>query len=763
MLTNIENIENLRGLAISKARSYETKTIHPKLVEEALSDGWEIMRKNKYSVRIKRDKPHNVRLEDRVWCLLYRMGFTHLSMAGGAIMAISPENETSPKTQIDVVGIDESIAIAIECKSSEKISKRPQFKEELAKHVLLKEKFRNAIKTQFPIEQNRVISLCMFLSNIILIENDEVRAKDNKVTIFDNEDLSYYESLVAQIGPAAKYQFLSDILPGKRIGNLAIKVPAVMNKVGNSNFYTFSVSPDYLLKISYVSHRIKGKPSDINAYQRMLGKARLNNIRQYISEGGKFPTNIVINLDKESLQFYPVKQEGDEEEGVLGWLDITPAYKSAWIIDGQHRLFAYSGHEKAKKDRLSVLAFEGLLPSEQAKLFIDINSKQKSVKPALLQELYAELNWDAKQPRVRIGAIISKAVQVLGTDKESPFFKRIQRAEASRDLLSCISLTSLFSIIEKSDFYIAKERHGNVLEYGPLWAGNNEDTLKRTVYILKSWFQTIISNTKAEEWWNKGRAEGGGLAMNEGVIICVKVLRSVFQHLDAKGYKLIYKDNEDLFECVKNYAIVLGDYFGTLTEDEKRVFRSLRGSEGQTSGMRRCQKAIHDQIPSFNPPGLEKYLEEEKAQTNKKAKEIIDRIEQNLNKVVLDQLRAEFGTEESEWWILGVPKAIRKKVTDRFEDDDGKRGSKEYYFDLIHYREIAINNWQLFEQLLAYGKTGNKDKRTAWITYVNNIRNIVSHHAGKSVSLEELSQLQEYDEWLTAKISGYQNNINNEY
>lgn len=762
MLINIETVDKLRGLAIAKARKYETKTIHPKLVEEALNDGWEILRKNKYSTRIKRNKSHSMQLEDRVWCLLYRMGFTHLSMVGGAILAISPKNDVSPKTQIDVVGIDDLIAIAIECKSSEKVSKRPNFSDELGKHALLRENFMKAIKSQYPIEQHRVISLCMFFSNILLSENDEARAKDHMVTVFDSEDLTYYENLVAQIGPAAKYQFFSDILPGKRIGNLAIKVPAVKNKIGDTNFYTFSVSPDYLLKISYVSHRIKGKPSDINAYQRMLSKSRLNSIKQYISEGGKFPTNIVINLDKESLQFYPVKQEGDEEEGVLGWLDITPAYKSAWIIDGQHRLFAYSGHEKAKKDRLSVLAFEGLVPSEQAKLFIDINSKQKNVKPALLQELYAELNWDAKQPRVRIGAIISKAVQVLGTDKESPFYKRIQRAESSRDILSCISLTSLFSIIEKSDFYIAKERHGNVLEYGPLWAGNNEDTLKRTVYILKNWFQTIISNTKTEEWWNKGRAEGGGLAMNEGVIICVKVLRSVFQHLDSKGYKLIHRDNEEVIECIKDFAIILGDYLGTLTEDERKLFRSLRGIEGQTSGMRRCQKAMHDKIPLFNPPGLEKYLEEEKAQTNKKAKEIIDRIEKNLNNVVLDELRTEFGTEESEWWMLGVPKAIRKKVTDRFEDDDGKRGSKEYYIDLIHYREIVVNNWQLFEPILAFGKTGNKEKRTAWMVYINSIRNIVSHHAGKSVSLEELSQLQEYDEWLLAKMSGQQSNSNDE-
>ncbi len=426
MLNNIEPVDNLRGIALANFRSYETKTVHPKLVEEALSDGWQELRKNKNSVRVKRDKPHGAYFEDRVWSLLYRMGFSHLSGEGGATLLINPKDSGSPKTQIDVLGLDDEIAIAIECKSSEKFAKRPQFQEELSKHAIIREKFSQAVKAQFPATQNRVIALTMFLSNISLSENDEARAKEFKVSLFDDEDLSYYEHLVAQIGPAAKYQFFSDLLPGKKIGGLTIRVPAIKSKMGDSVYYTFSVCPEYLLKISYVSHRVKGKAYDVTTYQRILNRSRLNSIRRYISDNGKFPTNIVINLEKQSLRFLRAHQEGDQDEGLFGWLDLKPAYKSAWIIDGQHRLFAYSGHEKAGKDRLSVLAFEGLLPSEQAKLFIDINSKQKNVNPGLLQELYAELNWDDKQPRVRVGAILSKAIQMLGADQNSPFYKRIQ-------------------------------------------------------------------------------------------------------------------------------------------------------------------------------------------------------------------------------------------------------------------------------------------------------------------------------------------------
>jgi len=276
--------------------------------------------------------------------------------------------------------------------------------------------------------------------------------------------------------------------------------------MGGSYCYTFSISPEYLLKISYVSHRSKGKASDVDTYQRMLAKSRIKKISQYISDDGIFPTNIVINMDKNRLQFEPVQQKKDQaieqDAGLLGWLDIRAAYKSAWIIDGQHRLFAYSGHPRAPKAKLSVLAFEGLPPSKQAELFIDINAKQKSVPQSLLQELYAELHWDADKPQIRVRAIVSKAIQDLDIDKSSPFFQRIQTADATKDAIRCITLGGLYSSIEKTEFHIAEEKQGVVIQFGPLWANDNEATLKRTIYIIKNWFSVI--KEKAPEWWDKG-------------------------------------------------------------------------------------------------------------------------------------------------------------------------------------------------------------------------------------------------------------------
>jgi DGQHR domain-containing protein len=746
MLSNLQPIEDLGSLARSNARDYETKTVSLAAAAELQQAGWVPARTNKKSVRLTRPKAHGPLLEDRVWTLLYRMGFRYLSGKGGGQLQLNA-GEGSPTSQIDIAAIDDEVAVAIECKSSEQIARRPQFQQELGKHLLIRERFTAAARKDFDPPARRLIVLAMFTSKVVLSENDKARASEANVVLLDEKDLDYYETLVSHIGPAARYQFLADLLPGKTVPNLDIRVPAIRAKMGGAYCYTFSISPEYLLKIAYVSHRAKGRASDVNTYQRMLSKGRLNKIRQYIDEDGIFPTNIVLNLEKNKLAFQRSLQEEDSstEHGIAGWLDIKATYKCAWIIDGQHRLYAYSGHLKAPKSRVAVLAFEGLAPSDQARLFIDINAKQKSVKQSLLEELYAELHWDAADESIRVRAIVSKAVQELGSDPESPLAGRILTADSAKTDTRCISLTSLYSAISKPEFHLGKGRQ-NVPEYGPLWAGTNESTLKRTVYVIKNWFSIVRASVP--DWWEKGQGDGGGLAMNDGVTTCIMVLRSVFQHSDPR--KLIKLDDDDLFQYIRKYAEALGTYFAKFTEADRKMFRDLRGVQGVTRRWRKCQEALRDTIPGFDPEGLDKYLAEEMAETNVRGKTVIESIEKTLQKIVLDELRSEMPSGE-DWWLLGIPKTVRQKVTEKYEEDDHQRGGREYYFDLIDYQKIATHNWQIFQPILGYG-TGGKDKQVSWLNFVNLKRNVVSHaSSGRTLTVEELNQLEQYKDWLYQK------------
>ena len=756
MLQNISETNNLQGLARAKSRSYATQTVRNALVDEELALGWVVDRRYRKTTRLRRQKAHYVRLEERVWVLLYKMGFTHLSSESGATLVLEPKADDSPKTKIDVVGLDDQIALAIECKSSEQLSKRPQFQEELGKFALIRERFAAAVNSQSSKHAKRHVVLAMCLSNVVLSENDKKRAKDHKIVLLDDHDLEYYEKLVKHTGVAARYQLFCEMLPRRPVQGLEIRLPAIRTKIGGSWCYSFCISPAYLLKIAYVSHRLKGSGADIDTYQRMVSKRRLDRIREYISDGGIFPTNIVINLDKKSLIWNRMgqdeKSECGDEGGTIGWLTIRPSYKSAWIIDGQHRLYAYSGHKRAEKAVLPVLAFADLKPSKQANLFVEINSKQKAVRQSLLDELFAELKWDSDDVKDRVAAIISKTYQHLKADPESALYGRIMPVDSTRDTIRCISLTSLCSATEKCNFFVQKMRRGHVLESGAFWQGDSEATLRRTIYVIGNWLNLVRDETP--DWWARGAGEGGGLSMNEGVMTLIRVLGTVVDFLEGQSVRLVKLDDDDLFECVKRYGEALGEHLAQMSEDGRLEFRKLRAEQGIQARVRRCQKGIRDRIPDFNPTGLDKFLEEEKAQTNKRAWGIIEHIEVALQNLILEELHREFGTDESQWWILGIPKQIRVEARNRWEEDNHSRGDPWNYFNLIDYRKIALGHWRIFNHVLGFGR-GNKENRTQWIRYVNEVRNALAHaSSGISVSISQLNQLQEYKEWLDNRVTG---------
>lgn len=750
MIENVLARSELTGLARVRRSSLEFKTIDRRNLGSYLDTGWTIVRKNKSSVRISHSKRIGEAFEDRVWSLVFQLGFSHLSGRTGAKLQVSPNEPDGPTSQLDVVALDSDVAIAIECKAQESFGRRNSFQEELAKIASIRARFTDAVGKAFPTQAKRQISLVYFTDRVLLSDNDKLRAAEARVILLDEADLSYYESLSSHIGESARYQFLSDLMPHKPVPGLQIRVPAIRTRIAGVDCYTFSISPEYLLKIAYVSHRAKGKASDVNTYQRMINKNRLRRIRSYIEDGGAFPTNIVVSLDKTPL-FEKVQQSGEQNIATLGWLDLKPSYKSAWIIDGQHRLFAYSGSSKVRSGRLSVLAFDNLPASRQAEMFIDINAQQKSVKQALLQELYAELHWESDDPLVRVNAIVSKIVQVLESSHDSPFFGRVYTADQSKSSSRSISFGSLFNSIDRPEFFISQPRKNGPPEYGPLWAGeDSEATRIRATSILNLWMQQIVEPVR--DWWELGSGLGGGLGMNDGASACLGLLESVFDHLAKNGSRLVHRSTADVMDEISPYATIAGAYLASLSSEEGSAFRAQRGVQGVVRRRRQLEASIHRADLLFAPTGLSQWIEERESMANVEAKILVDKIELKLQSTVLSGLKDDFGEEGDRWWYEGIPLSIRTKAMQRHEEDYGKRGGKEFYLDLIDYRPIVLARHPLFSKTLCYQQAGNgKEKQTSWITEVNEVRRIVSHaSSGQRVTSDQLSQVEAYWAWLNA-------------
>jgi len=217
MLKNICNSDELRSLAARNKKNIEFKTVPKSTLDSLLADGWKVIRENRNSVRVSREKRSDIYFEHRVWSLLYKMGFTHFSGNGGAYLVLDAKNQNSAQNQIDIVAIDNEVAIAIECKSSNESKKKLDFQKDIAKHQLIRDRFSQAVNKQFPLTYKRVPVLILFTWNLVLTDQDIQRAAAEKIVLLNENDLKYYEQLVAHLGVATKYQFFADILSKRRI------------------------------------------------------------------------------------------------------------------------------------------------------------------------------------------------------------------------------------------------------------------------------------------------------------------------------------------------------------------------------------------------------------------------------------------------------------------------------------------------------------------------------------------------------------------
>ncbi|NJL22971.1 MAG: DGQHR domain-containing protein [Leptolyngbyaceae cyanobacterium SM1_3_5] len=161
--------------------------------------------------------------------------------------------------------------------------------------------------------------------------------------------------------------------------NQTLTLPALKCHQQDFEFFAFVLTAGQLAEISFVSRR-EGK----DGYQRLLDRRRAEAIKRYIEAGGTLPNNLVLNFnDSEQVSY-------DEEARLL---TIPCIARSAWVIDGQHRLFGADllrglllTHHLAETYEFLVSAFVGLELVQQAKIFVDINSYQEGVSKSLLYD-----------------------------------------------------------------------------------------------------------------------------------------------------------------------------------------------------------------------------------------------------------------------------------------------------------------------------------------------------------------------------------------
>ena len=172
-------------------------------------------------------------------------------------------------------------------------------------------------------------------------------------------------------------------------------------------------------------------------------------VEDYVKNGGFFPNSLIISIN-EDIEYEKVNDIDPFTE--MGTLTLPNKYASAFIIDGQHRLYGYANLDEYD-DVIPVTAFTDLDAESQVKLFIDINSKQKPVSPSLLLDLRSDLWWGSNNVNEAISALRTRLITNLGSARSSALQHRIKIGQKQSTKLRCITVDYILKYgINKTNF-----------------------------------------------------------------------------------------------------------------------------------------------------------------------------------------------------------------------------------------------------------------------------------------------------------------------
>lgn len=737
----ITDINEINARVRKKSNIYIYETIDENELDNYLSHGWEISKKNKSSYRIKKQKNHDVLLEDKLWTLISKMGYKELNDEK-FIIQFQYENGIEGKKQIDIYGGDDETVLIIECKSKESRGRRT-LQKDLHETICLQEFIRKSIFTHYA---NRPIPKIVWIyatNNIIWSEPDVNRAKAGTIVIITENELQYFEEFIKHMGPSGKYQILAEFLKGQKISGIPeVKIPAIKGSIGGDTYYSFVTTPRSLLKIAFINHHAFNHPDGRPAYQRMISSSRIKEIGKYIQEGGYFPTNIIINFIN-TPKFLPLSNKENTDTNIkFGWIELPKKYRSAWIIDGQHRLYGYSKLDDKYLDQsILVLGFEKMETHKEADLFITINHKQKSVQKSLLVSLLADIRMGSNDPKIALSALASAVVRSLYSDNTSPFFRRYTLPGVPPSPSQNLTISETVNGLNRS-LLLGKIIHG-VIVPGPLSGATDQNTIDRSRIVLNGYFMHIMEANP--DRWEQGKS--AYICVNPGIRAHLTLISEIIKYIEHKrnvDFQLLKED--DFVKNILEIAEPIISYFKNASDSKiSERFSRKFGEGGVKEYLFNMCEIIRNQYLDFGSDEFIDYIEKRDDDRISEADQLIIKLTSDITNYVVDVLKKVHGIHrmpsgDQAYWELGIENksAKEKAYKKQQEDPPNKRLPKEAYLDIVDIKAIIQqqNNWLHFESIFNIPLENERKGRkyyTEWLTVFNDLRRIPAHKSALRV------------------------------
>jgi DGQHR domain-containing protein len=477
----------------------------------------------------------------------------------------------------------------------------------------------------------------------------------------------------------------------------------------------------------------------------MVKPTRLKALGKYIDEGGTFPTNIVVNIKLDGLNFDLTESFGDTATGTLS---LPGQYGSAWIIDGQHRLYGYAYAKREAKDDhavVSVLAYENMAIRDEIQMFVDINTQQVKVSRNLVNEIVSSLDIDHEDPKKRLDALCARVALRLDALSSSPVKDRVLTVAQDKDNFRCLTLTSLADGIAENNLLGTLHKSGkgssSVIQAGPLGevSATPSLTLSKATETLSLYFGLFAQALPGH--WELGDAKGGYLCTNLGLRALTQLLRRLIVYIERDGARAVNLDPADIVERIRPYVVPVLEYFKRADPADIARFRQ-RGSSLASVDQNCLQlmAIIYDALPNFDVKEVRDYIDSQDAEGTKVAREMIEEIETILFADITTTLKGRYGEIRDAWWNQGVPKDVRIESDRQFNEANCELDRWNYLY-LINCISIVTygDNWDLFKDYYNFYGKGKKVDLVRWIGKVNKARTVTHHAAKGPLSKEQVA------------------------
>ncbi len=469
----------------------------------------------------------------------------------------------------------------------------------------------------------------------------------------------------------------------------------------------------------------------------MINKKRISDIGTFIQQGGYFPTNLLVNFVEECRFDQISNKENSDKNTKFGWLYLPGKYKSAWVIDGQHRLYGFSNIDDKFLDRsLFVLAFEKMDAKTEADLFITINHEQRSVSKSLLVTLQADLKLGSDDPKEAISALASSLVRLLSSDNTSPFFRRFEvPGVAAAEGQNLTVGETVKGLIKSNLLGRALPKKSKVPGY--LSGKTDDDTLARAKKVLNVYFRSIMDANPQR--WEAGKA--GHISTNPGMRAHCQLISEVLSHLTANN------EIDALVDSADKIASSLVDFiepFHTFLQSasDKQVeakFHRKFGEGGVTEYFYNLCEIIQRKHKDFGGQDFKRFKARQADARVQQTNNDVGDLQHYISKAVIETLKKVHGVHElpsgeKAYWDLGIENLDIKQGAYKKQQmvTADKRSPKEAYLDLVDFDKILKqpNNWLHFEPIFSIPVTGdNKTKKyfLTWLERLNEIRRVNAH------------------------------------